>query len=320
MRSKAPSGDIMRSASKILAAALLAGSFACVAGHAYAEELWDPHLRGVDEGLAAGALPPPGVYGVLNNYWAGYDQFNSHAVKTGVKLDALVEVPIVLWSTGLQVFGADYAVAIAQPFDYTNVRLPNTAALSNSAHWGTYNTVIVPAMLAWSLPDDFHVKAGLTVYVDDASSSPASPPSGGGVGSGNGFWTLQPDLGVSWLFDGWNVSVGMQYDYNFEDSKIHRTSGQEIAIDYTATKTIGKWTFGLGAHQENQLNADSGSGAVSAGCPASSGCMAANYGIGPLVGYQFGGVNILAEYNQNIHTRNDVAGTIFNIRLVAPLQ
>jgi hypothetical protein len=310
----------MSSASKILAITLLAGALACAAEQACAEELWDPHLRGVDEGMAAGALPPPGVYGVLNNYWAGYDQFDNHGNKTGVKLDALVEVPIVLWSTGIKILGADYAVAIAQPFDYTNIRLPNTAALSDNAHWGTFNTIFVPGQLSWTLPNNFYVKAGLTIYVDDASSSPARPPSGGGVGAGNGYWTLQPDLGVSWLSDGWDVSIGMSYAYNFEDSKIHRTSGQEIAVDYTVTKTIGKWTFGLGAHQENQLNADSGSGAVSAGCPASGGCMAENYGIGPLIGYQFEGINVLAEYNQNLHTRNDVAGTIFNIRLVMPFQ
>ena len=34
-----------------------------------ANELWDPHLRGVDEGLAAGALPPPGFYFINTEYF-----------------------------------------------------------------------------------------------------------------------------------------------------------------------------------------------------------------------------------------------------------
>lgn len=289
---------------------------ALVATQAWAEELWDPHLRGVDEGMAAGALPPPGVYGVLDNYWAAYDQFDANAHKTGVKLDALVEVPIVLWQTGLTVFGADFAMAIAQPFDYTNVRLPSVAGLSDNGHWGTYNTILVPAKLSWALPDDVHVAAGLTVYVDDASSSPANQPSGGGVGSGNGFWTLQPDFGVSWLHGGWDVSLNAHYSYNFEDTTTHYTSGQELAIDYTVAKTIGKWTVGLGAHQENQLNSDSGTGAIAAGCPAHNGCKVNNFGIGPVLGYQFGGIEIMGEYNHNLHTENDVAGDILNIRMV----
>jgi hypothetical protein len=38
----------------------MAGSV-LAASQASAEELWDPYLRGVNVGLPAGALPPPGV-------------------------------------------------------------------------------------------------------------------------------------------------------------------------------------------------------------------------------------------------------------------
>ncbi|HXP96730.1 MAG TPA: transporter [Telmatospirillum sp.] len=281
-----------------------------------AEELWDPQLRGVNEGTVAGALPPPGVYGVLDNYFLSYQQYDNKGNQTGLKVDALIEVPVLLWSTGIKVLGADYAVAISQPFDYTNVKQANVPALSNNAHWGTYNTILVPGQLAWALANDFHVKTGLTVYVDDASSSPAHPPAGHGVGSGNSYWTLQPDFAVSWLRGGWNLSVDAHYDYNFEDGKTHYTSGQEISIDYTASKTIGNWTFGIGVYQQNQLNKDSGLGALAKGCPASGGCMVENYGAGPLIGYQFGDINIMAEYNHNIYTRNELAGDFLNIRLM----
>ncbi|PKU22854.1 SphA family protein [Telmatospirillum siberiense] len=281
---------------------------------AQAKELWTPYLRGVDEGLASGALPPAGVYGVLNNYWAGYDQYDSKGHKTGLKLDALIEVPVVLWVTGLKVLGADYAVALAQPFDYTNVKMAGASSLSNNAHWGNFNTILVPGQLSWSLPNDLHVKTGLSVYLDDASSSPAHPPSGGGVGAGNGHWSLQPDLGISWLHDDWNLSLEVHYDVNFEDGKTHYTSGDDISVDYTLAKTIGKWTVGLGAHQQNQITSDSGAGA--AGCATKNGCKVNNYGMGPLVGYQFTDISIMAEYNHNLYAENDVAGEIFNVRLV----
>ncbi len=286
---------------------------------AAATELWDPHLRGVDEGLAAGAAPPPGVYGVFDNYWATFVQRDAGGNRTGAKLDALVEVPIVLWQTGYQVFGADLSMAMAQPFDYTDLRVPGMAALSDNAHWGTFNTLLIPVQLSWTLPNDFHVSSNLTVAVDDASSAPGNSPAGGGVGSGNGYWTLEPNFGISWLHDGWNLSMNVHYDYNFKNSKTDYRSGQQIAIDYTIAKTIGKWTLGVGAYQENQLNDDSGAGAIAAGCPAQSGCKVANYGLGPLVGYQFGGIEIVAEYNQSIHTESDVGGNIFNVRMVAPL-
>jgi hypothetical protein len=308
-------------------AGLLALGLTLLAGQVCAQELWDPQLRGVDEGLAAGALPPPGVYGVLNNYWASYSLYNNAGKATSSTVDALIEVPVILWQTGVKILGADYAVAVAQPIDYTNLQVPG-AELGSAAHFGTYNTVLVPGILSWNPGNDLLVKAGLTVYVDDASSSHAKPLTNPySLGAGNGFWTLQPDLGVSWLHDGWNLSAELHYDYNFSDNNYHSSpgaaatrykSGQEIEIDYTATKTIGNWSAGLGAHQLNQITDDTGPGAVAAACASNNGCRAGSFGLGPLLGYQFANVNITAEYNRVVFAHNDVAGNLFNLRLIAP--
>ncbi|WP_199054743.1 transporter [Aquitalea sp. ASV15] len=283
--------------------------------HAGAQELWDPHLRGINEGFAAGALPPEGVYGVLNNYWASFDVYDHNGQKTGSKVDALIEVPIVLWSTGVKVLGADYAVALAQPFDYTTL---TGNGIPSNGRWGTFNTILVPGQLSWTLPNDWHVKAGLNVYLPDGSSSPNRLPQGTFVGAANGFWTLQPTLAVSWLHDGWNLSADASWAYNFTNPDTHYKSGQQLAIDYTAAKTVGRWTFGLGAHQENQISDDSGSGA--AACANKGGCRASNYGIGPLLGYQFNEVSVMAIYNHGFKTRSDTGGDFLNLRLVFPFK
>ncbi|MDR3561740.1 MAG: transporter [Negativicutes bacterium] len=290
------------------------------AGQVCAGELWDPHLPGIDEGLSAGALPPPGIYGVLNSYSASFSQYDNSGHKTGVKVDAQVEVPVVLWQTGFKVLGADYAMALAKPLDYTNLKIRNDANLSDNGHWGTFNTVLVPGILSWSLPNDFHVKTALVVDVDDASSSPGHPPAGGGLGSGNGFWTVQPELGVSWLHDGWNLSMDAFYSYNFKNTTTQYKSGQQLDVDYTVTKTIGKWTVGMGANQVTQTTSDSGAGAIAAGCPANGGCKAVNFGLGPLLGYQFVGIHVMAEFNRDVYTRNDVGGDRLNIRFSIPIS
>ena len=54
---------------------------------AYAVELWDEHLRGLDEGLAAGALPPPGVYFVNDLHVAVSDHLYG-VVNNGLGIDA----------------------------------------------------------------------------------------------------------------------------------------------------------------------------------------------------------------------------------------
>lgn len=286
-------------------------------GHASAEELWDPYLRGVNEGVPAGALPPPGVYGVLDNYWTNYKLYNSNG-KTipGTGIASLVEVPIILWVPGIKVLGADYAAAIAEPFDYTS-----SSGLSGSSgmgNWGAYNTILIPAQLAWNF-NNLYVKAGVTVYLPTASSTLPDLIDGklknGGVPSGNGFTTVQPDLGISWLQSGWNLSANMHLaiPITADTARNYKYwSGDEFAADYTIAKSVGKWTFGVGIHQENQLNADTKNGKTVIGSTVT------NFGAGPLIGYQFSEVGVMAEWNHNIYTKNDVAGDFFNLRLVVP--
>ncbi len=299
-------------------AVIAAMGVALVASQASAEELWNPHLRGVDEGMAAGALPPQGVYFVDDSYFLSFESHDGSGKTTGTKLSGLVEVPILLWNPGIKVLGADYAVAVAQPFDYTS--LSGTGTTTGNGHWGTFNTIVVPGILSWTLPHDFHASASFKVYVDDASSSSSNLPSNGGAGAGNAFWTLEPGVGLSWLHDGWNIGAQVLYDYSTADSKHVLTggatekyqSGDQIAIDYTATKTFGKWVAGIGAYQENQLQRDQVNGVSQAGTVRTTS------GVGPIVGYNFGPVDVSATYNHEITTHHDFGGDIFNVRAVVP--
>lgn len=298
-----------------------------VAGQAKAEELWDPYLRGVFEGLPAGALPPPGVYGELDSYYTSYSVYgqpfgaaqgysatqkvpNSH-------LSALVEVPIVLWVPGWHFLGASYAAAIAEPFDYNSFQPFQHAFGGGGGNLGTYNTVVLPYMLSWTLPGNLFVRNSLTVLLPDASTTMADIHNGtltnGGAPSGNNFATMQPDLGISWLYDGWNVSVGTHFTMNITDSHYDGNSyhsGTQFSADYTATKTIGRWTVGLGGEEENQFASDTLNGVK---VPQSKNV---NYAIGPIVGYDFtNGLGLTFIWNHSFGTSNDVAGDFMDLRL-----
>jgi len=225
-----------------------------------------------------------------------------------------------LWSTGIKIFGGDYAVALAQPFDYTSAGAGYGVG-TGAGMWGAYNTILIPAELAWTFGDS-HVKAGLSVYLDDASSTLSSVAVrghtiSGALPSGNGYDAVQPDLAYSWLHDGWNLSADLHVVFPVTAdtaSGYSYWSGNEFAADYTATKTINKWTFGIGLEQEDQLNPDTQYGHVVANS------MATNLGLGPLVGYQFGGIHALAGWNHNVYVANDVGGDFFNVRFVVPFK
>jgi hypothetical protein len=297
----------------VTVAALAAAGLAMAAGSASATELWDQHLRGVESGLAAGALPPEGLYFILNNYVAAFKQYGPADGKSGMKLDAVVEVPILLWNTGVKVLGAEYGVAIAQPIDYTRIGIANNPNIGDNGHWGRFNTYLVPVILSWALPYDLHIKGSFGVWLDNASSSPGHGPSRGGVGSGNGFTTFEPGLGISWLHDGWNISAQAYYDTSTKNDRTNYQSGDQIAVDYTATKTIDNWTVGLGAFQLNQIQRDKRNGV------SLSGSVSQSYGLGPIVGYDFGPVSLQATYNHYLLIHNDVGDNVLNVRAVVPL-
>lgn len=306
---------------KFILAMCLSMAMLMLVSPASATELWDPHLRGVDGGLAAGALPPPGFY-FINDFYVtpAYRIWNSNGNMTPAKLFAIVDVPILVFVPECQFLGATYAAAIAQPFDYTNLRIGGrNLATGNDewiggAQWGTFNTILVPALLSWKLPYDFYVKAAFQVGFNDASSSPGNSSSGGPFAdAGNGTYMFTPNVGVSWLHAGWNISADFFFSWQTENDDTHYQSGEQFAADYTITYTTGKWTFGLVAAQENQVSKDELSGIKLNGSKAEA------YTMGPIIGYNFGPCSISMAYQFPLYTESDVGGEFFNIRFVVPL-
>lgn len=324
-------------------------------GSAYAEELWDWHLRGADEGLASGALPPPGLYFINDFYWTG--DWYGHGVyvpgvgwdgskTSGAKINGFVDVPILLWNPGIcQILGATYAAAIAQPFDNAIVRAyasDGSGPAFTGSQWGAYNTILIPFILSWEIPCNFHVAASLAIGLNDGTTSPGdslaslSPHLYGDrlldknfATTGNVYaWSssdsyqFTPDIGISWLYAGWNLSAEFQYTFWTKDDDCDIQNGDELAMDFTATYTCGKWTFGLGAEGENQTYNDKGVLLNASGVPVYTtipNSCAINWTAGPIVGYNFGPCDLLFTYNFEIMTKNDVGGDWAMLRLIIPL-
>ncbi|HYA43906.1 MAG TPA: transporter [Syntrophobacteraceae bacterium] len=343
---------------KFLLAICLSMAVCMVVTPAYALELWDYHLRGVDEGLAAGALPPAGLYFINDSYFAsfvvhgGFDPvkkaYDASQAQSGAKLPGYVDVPILVWVPGCKFLNADYAMAIAEPFDFTALRLNSGTAIAagpfkgltawaTGDQWGAFNTVLIPIALSWKC-GDWRIKGAFQFGLNDGTSSPndsmraLAPHTGGSlVGkdgqvyawSSNDNWAFTPNLGISYLHAGWNFSADFFYTVYTKDSDTQYQNGDEFAADYTITYTCGKWTFGVGASQENQIENDKFVGAV----PPSKAVFyqsqpntkAEQYTMGPIIGYNFGPISLLATYNWELETKNNVGGNFFLLRMIIPL-
>jgi hypothetical protein len=299
---------------KSITLTLAMGAAMLAVSGARAEENWAPHLAGVFEGSEAGALPPQGVYFVNETLLTGTTLYGDSGSPspTGIKADIAVDVPILLWVPGVKFLGADYALGIAQPFDYVSTRQPGAHAGGTNLGTGTglFNTLLIPAELSWKLPNDFYVKTALGIYLPDGDFERADKMA---IANGMGFGALEPSVGVSWLHDGWNASVSFAYNYNFKNTKTDYQSGDVIDADYTLTKTFGKWTVGAGGYTELQLAKDSLKGVTVADSKLQKDA------VGPIIGYNFGPVILQAEYNFQVNTTNTVQGNEIWIDLTVPL-
>lgn len=293
-------------------------SAAAIGGQAYAAENWTTRLPGVTEGLASGALPPAGVYFVNETLYTPTHLYSPGSQNTSVRLDAFVDVPILLWATGQKVLGADYGVAVAQPF--TNITTTN-GSISNGTNLGSgfgwYDALVEPVILSWALPADFHVATQLGIWLPNGSKDNRMA-----VQNSNRYWAVEPGVGLSWLHDGWNASLLLTYDFNFEHSadnpalKDYR-SGDQLIAEYSVTKTLGKWSVGLGGYGLKQVEKDELTARNGVKTSAAN-SEAAKYAIGPIVGYNFGPVIVQAYYHENLKTENYVGGNEFWTRLLVP--
>ena len=255
-------------------------------------------------GSSAG-VPPPGIY-MFNQVFTvqtnltgpGNALINPTGTKTGVQ--AAVDAQGFLFVPGWTFLGATYDAVIVVPWVMDSVGSP-----VNFQAAGLFNTYIVPAELSWKLgTSGFAVKTGLGIYLPDGSS-------GGFNGLGivaNPYWTFQPELIVSYLANGWNLSVAMYDEINTTNQITHYTTGNIFHADFTATKTIGNWTFGPVAYYIGQVTDDT----CNVGCIGSTLLHAQRYNrfaVGGLLGYNFGpaSLSIWAATDVLADAKNDAA-------------
>jgi hypothetical protein len=262
---------------------------------------------GVLIGSSAG-VPPPGIY-MFNQVFTEQANIAGPVTKTlGIgthnTFQTAVDVQGFLFVPGWTFLGATYDAVIVQPFDMQAVGNPLSAipALgATSVFAGAHNTFINPVELSWKLgTSGFAVKTGLGIYVPDGTVTGAA----GTGNAGSRWWTFQPELIISYLANGFNLSAAFYEEFNTKNQVDNYTTGNIFHADFTATKTIGKWTFGPVAYYMAQVSDDK--------CPIGL-CTTINplgtagnasrfhtFAVGGLVEYNFGPASLSVWATQDV--------------------
>jgi hypothetical protein len=147
------------------------------------------------------------------------------------------------------------------------------------------------------------VKSGLAFYAPTGTIQGAT----GLNNQGRPYWTFQPELAISYLANGWNLTAFLYDEINTANSRDNYTTGDIFHVDFTATKTIGKWTLGPVGYYVAQVSDDK--------CPIGV-CTAFNPGgilthtqkfqlfaLGGLVEYNFGAASFSVWATQEIFAK-----------------
>jgi hypothetical protein len=274
---------------------------------------------GVLIGASAG-VPPPGIYmfNQIFTYQSNLVGPLTNAIGTHTGVQAAVDVQGFLFVPGWTFLGATYDAVVVQPFVMFSVGGPlanNAGFVSQAA--GMHNTYIAPVELSWKLgTSGFVVKTGLGIYTPDGTiQGPA-----GLNNVGNPWWTFQPELIISYLANGWNISAALYEEFNTKNSIDGYTTGDIFHADFTVTKTIGKWTVGPVAYYVGQVSNDSCAvGSLCGATPAAA--TAATLGnaqrfnlwaVGGLVEYNFGPASLSVWATQEVvgNAKNNAAAAL----------
>lgn len=290
--------------SKMITKFALAGLVAsALAGQAYAVESVTPYLPCNSCGVPVGALPPAGFYFSDETAYIDGSVVNNSGVKIPVNVTAFLTIPVLLYVPNVHVLGASAALALVQPISENTT----TAFGSTSRQTGLFNTIL-GGTLSWALPNGLFVSGGLGVYLNDGTYNVRQA-----TNIANNYTTFEPNVGISWLNNGWNLSLHLVVDTNTENTADHYQSGNIFFTDYTVAKTFGKWTFGVVGDYVQQFSNDTLRGVTLANSEVGQ------FAVGPQVSYDFGPVTMTTFYTRDVWAQNGGQTDKFWLRFAFPL-
>ncbi len=233
-------------------------------------------------GLALGAPLPQGFY-LINT-----GSYISRA--STPTLNAVVNIPVLAWSSPWKVLGGRFEAYGALPED--GVGVDHTTWLS-----GIYN----PAALfgiAWDLGNGWSFSNFVGGYAPVKAD-----------GLAQNVWTFNERAALSYTANGWDVTAHALLGISSNDVRTHQAVQPDtITVDLTATKSFGKWEVGPVSYVTSDLSK-----------PYPAYQETSQFALGGLVGYAFGPLSVQFYVTQDVansHVDHDTRGFV---RFVVPL-
>ena len=262
------------------------------------------------ENFMSGALPPPGLYGMVfgNHYSADRvnDADGNDLHVPGFKVRANVVAPRLVWVTGQQVLGGDLAAHVIAPLVDLKVSTPGGSQSKSGL-----GDLTVGLALGYHHSPNLHSVVALDAFL------PTGDYTQGDIANiGRNYAAIEPVYALSYIDPkGFNGDLKLGYIINEKNRDRDYRSGNEFHFDYAAGWGLGNgWVLGVGGYYKQQVTSDSGAGAVLGDYKYRG------MAIGPNVKYDSGkGWFVTAKWQQETEVKNGAQGDALWVKAVFPL-
>lgn len=289
---------------------IAAGAMSALALPALAREPGVPTNvpAGSTVGVPIAAQLPPGLYFSSRSGYSSERDYDADGNYTGAKVTIKDSAAQFLWIPELKIFGAQYRAFFTLPLLSLDLDVGGGAFEADNT--GLSSMEIRPIDLSWEIAPGIFTNAGISFH------TPSDWDASEGINTGGEFWAISPSVGISYLRDGWNLSLHGLYFTNTRNTETDYKSGDEILVNATVTKDIGGFQVGPVAYWRRQITDDSNEGSFYGGTIAGR---ANRAGIGLSVTKRFGPVEMNVAYTHDVVHENTTAGNRLWLNFGIPL-
>lgn len=259
---------------KSITLAVLAALVLMIPLSSHAEEGGSGHYMPGASASFIDALPgKPGL--AVVNYFTYYDASASASrqlpfaglVRVGIDATAYADTVAAIYQTPLKLLGGYYAVGLAIPYVWMEVKGKVTAGgvtrTVRDTDKGIGDITLYPFMLGWTnLGGDLKYDVRLGIYAPTGHFK-----KGKLANVGKNYWTFEPAVSLSYLSSkiGLEVSAFAGMDFNTKNNATDYRSGTQFHLDLTVAEHLpllgGFIGVGANGFYYQQITGDSGSGA-----------------------------------------------------------
>lgn len=262
------------------------------------------------EGFLAGAVPPPGLYGLA--YAARYraDRLNDGRGQAlpipGFKTSLDVVVTRLAWVTGQKAWGGDLVVHTLIPLLNVKLDLPGVSQSKSGL-----GDIVVGAGLGFHHSPQLHSVVALDVHLPTGRYDASDV-----ANLGSNHTAVEPVYALTHVdAAGFNGDVRAGVTFHGRNAKTDYTTGTDVHLDYAAGWAVTPgWVLGVGGHYHQQLAQDRQGGS------AVSDSKVRSAAIGPMLKYDSGrGWFLTLKWQQEFAVRNAPQGSGVFLKAVMPL-